>query len=246
MITTKNVTKYFGAFQALRDVSFEINKGEIVGFLGQNGAGKTTLMRILTSYLPATSGSVIIDGDTIARDSLTIRKKIGYLPETPPLYPNMTVRDYLKFASEIKDIPARYRRRRIDRVMDECQIDDVKNKTIGTLSRGYKQRVGIAQAIIHEPKLLILDEPTSGLDPIQNLQVRNLIKNLKDQRTVILSTHILSEIEQIAQRVLIIKSGNIIVDESLDVLLKTQKEDISVAPTLEDVFIRLHCEQSEN
>ena len=246
MITTKNVTKYFGAFQALRDVSFEINRGEIVGFLGQNGAGKTTLMRILTSYLPATSGSVIIDGDTIARDSLTIRKKIGYLPETPPLYPNMTVRDYLKFAAEIKDIPARYRRRHIDRVMDECQIDDVKNKTIGTLSRGYKQRVGIAQAIIHEPKLLILDEPTSGLDPIQNLQVRNLIKNLKDQRTVILSTHILSEIEQIAQRVLIIKSGNIIVDESLDVLLKTQKEDISVAPTLEDVFIRLHCEQSEN
>jgi ABC-2 type transport system ATP-binding protein len=246
MITTKNVTKYFGAFQALRDVSFEINKGEIVGFLGQNGAGKTTLMRILTSYLPATSGSVIIDGDTIARDSLTIRKKIGYLPETPPLYPNMTVRDYLKFAAEIKDIPARYRRRRIDRVMDECQIDDVKNKTIGTLSRGYKQRVGIAQAIIHEPKLLILDEPTSGLDPIQNLQVRNLIKDLKDQRTVILSTHILSEIEQIAQRVLIIKSGNIIVDESLDVLLKTQKGDISVAPTLEEVFIRLHCEQSEN
>jgi ABC-2 type transport system ATP-binding protein len=130
--------------------------------------------------------------------------------------------------------------------MDECQIDDVKNKTIGTLSRGYKQRVGIAQAIIHEPKLLILDEPTSGLDPIQNLQVRNLIKDLKDQRTVILSTHILSEIEQIAQRVLIIKSGNIIVDESLDVLLRTQKGDISVGPTLEEVFIRLHCEQSEN
>ena len=146
------------------------------------------------------------------------------MPETPPLYPNMTVRDYLKFAAEIKDIPARHRRQHIDKVMEECQIDDVKNKTIGTLSRGYKQRVGIAQAIIHEPKLLILDEPTSGLDPIQNLQVRKLIKNLKDQRTVILSTHILSEIEQIAQRVLIIKSGNIIVDESLDVLLKTQKE----------------------
>jgi ABC-2 type transport system ATP-binding protein len=246
MITTKNVTKYFGAFQALRDISFEINKGEIVGFLGQNGAGKTTLMRILTSYLPATSGSVIIDGDNIAKDSLTIRKKIGYLPETPPLYPNMTVKDYLKFAAEIKDIPARHRHRRLDKVMEECQIDDVKNKTIGTLSRGYKQRVGIAQAIIHEPKLLILDEPTSGLDPIQNLQVRKLIKNLKDQRTVIISTHILSEIEQIAQRVLIIKSGNIIVDESLDVLLKTQKGDISVGPTLEEVFIRLHCGQSEN
>ena len=130
--------------------------------------------------------------------------------------------------------------------MEECQIVDVKNKTIGTLSRGYKQRVGIAQAIIHEPKLLILDEPTSGLDPIQNLQVRNLIKNLKDQRTVIISTHILSEIEQIAQRVLILKSGDIIVDETLDTLLKTQKGDISVGSTLEEVFIRLHCEQSEN
>ncbi len=246
MITTKNVTKYFGAFQVLRNVSFEINKGEIVGFLGQNGAGKTTLMRILTSYLPATSGSVMIDGDNIVKDSLSIRKKIGYLPETPPLYPNMSVRDYLKFAAEIKEIPARHRHRHIDRVMEECQIDDVKNKTIGTLSKGYKQRVGIAQAIIHEPKLLILDEPTSGLDPIQNLQVRNLIKNLKDQRTVILSTHILSEIEQIAQRVLIIKSGDIIVDETLDTLLKTQKGDISVGSSLEEVFIRLHCEQSEN
>ena len=211
MITTKNITKYFGSFQALKDVSFEINKGEIVGFLGQNGAGKTTLMRILTSYLPASSGTVMIDGDDIAKNSLTIRQKIGYLPETPPLYENMTVKDYFKFAAEIKDIPVKQRRRQLDKVLEECQIEDVKDKTIATLSKGYKQRVGIAQAIIHEPKLLILDEPTSGLDPIQNLQVRSLIKNLKDQRTVILSTHILSEIDQIAQRVLIIKSGQVIV-----------------------------------
>ena len=240
MITTKNITKYFGSFQALKDVSFEINKGEIVGFLGQNGAGKTTLMRILTSYFPASSGTVMIDGDDIARNSLTIRQKIGYLPETPPLYSNMTVKDYLKFAAEIKEVPANQRLRQIDKVLEECQLEDVKSKTIATLSKGYKQRVGIAQAIIHEPELLILDEPTSGLDPIQNLQVRKLIKNLKDQRTVILSTHILSEIEQVAQRVLIIKSGQIIVDESLEVLLKTNNADQSQPLTLEEVFVKHH------
>ena len=255
MITVENVTKYFGSFQALKDVSFEINKGEIVGFLGQNGAGKTTLMRILTSYLPASSGTVIIDGDDIAKNSLTIRQKIGYLPETPPLYPNMTVKDYLKFAAEIKDIPVKQQRRQLDKVLEECQIDNVKTKTIATLSKGYKQRVGIAQAIIHEPKLLILDEPTSGLDPIQILQVRNLIKNLRNERTVLLSTHILCEIEQIAQRVLIIKSGQIIVDESLEVLLKTKSTDQIICPgnhngqavgelTLEEVFIKHHSEES--
>jgi len=246
MITTKNITKYFGSFQALKDVSFEINKGEIVGFLGQNGAGKTTLMRILTSYLPASSGTVIIDGDNIAKNSLTIRQKIGYLPETPPLYENMTVKDYLKFAAEIKDIPVKQRSRQLDKVLEECQIEDVKDKTIATLSKGYKQRVGIAQAIIHEPKLLILDEPTSGLDPIQNLQVRKLIKNLKDQRTVILSTHILSEIEQIAQRVLIIKSGEVIVDESLEVLLKSNNADQPQKLTLEEVFVKYHSEQAKD
>jgi len=241
MITTKNITKYFGSFQALKDVSFEINKGEIVGFLGQNGAGKTTLMRILTSYLPASSGTVMIDGDDIARNSLTIRQKLGYLPENPPLYSNMTVKDYLKFAAEIKDVPVNQRLRQLDKVLEECQIEDVKKQTIATLSKGYRQRVGIAQAIIHEPKILILDEPTSGLDPIQNLQVRKLIKNLKDQRTVILSTHILSEIEQIAQRVLIIKEGKIIVDESLNVLLQTDNAGLS----LEEVFVKHHSEQSE-
>ena len=246
MITVKNVTKYFGSFQALKDVSFEINKGEIVGFLGQNGAGKTTLMRILTSYLPASSGTVMIDGDDIAKNSLTIRQKIGYLPETPPLYMDMTVKDYLKFAAEIKDIPVKQRLRQLDKVLEECQIEDVKGKTIATLSKGYKQRVGIAQAIIHEPKLLILDEPTSGLDPIQNLQVRSLIKNLKDQRTVILSTHILSEIEQIAQRVLISKAGQVIVDESLEVLLKTNNADQSQELTLEEVFVKHHSDQAKD
>jgi ABC-2 type transport system ATP-binding protein len=242
MIAIQNISKYFGSFQALNNVSFDINPGEIVGFLGQNGAGKTTLMRILTSYLPASSGTVLIDGDDVRTHSLAIRQKIGYLPETPPLYPNMTVRDYLWFAAEIKGVPANQRQRQLNRVLEECQLGGVSRKTIGTLSKGYKQRTGIAQAIIHEPKILILDEPTSGLDPIQNLQLRNLIKNLKDHRTVILSTHILSEIEQIAQRVVIIKTGEIIVDDSLDVLLTTHNLDQERTLTLEDIFVKLHGE----
>ena len=245
MIATQNITKYFGSFQALKGVSFEIKKGEIVGFLGQNGAGKTTLMRILTSYLSASSGSVTIDGMDVAKDSLAVRQKIGYLPETPPLYMNMTVKDYLKFAASIKDVPAQHLKRKVDKTLEDCQLVGVKGKTIGALSKGYKQRVGIAQAIIHEPKLLILDEPTSGLDPIQNLQVRKLIKSLKDERTVILSTHILSEIEQIAQRVLIIKSGQIIVDDSLDVILGRNQKDLSKRLSLEDFFIKLHAQDGD-
>lgn len=246
MIIVDNINKYFGSFQVLKDVSFKINKGEIVGFLGQNGAGKTTLMQILTSYLPVSSGTITIDGDDINRNSLTIRQKIGYLPETPPLYPSMTVKDYLRFAAVIKDIPRKQQVRQVDKVLEECHIEDVKNKTIATLSKGYKQRVGIAQAIIHEPKLLILDEPTNGLDPIQILQVRNLIKDLRNERTVLISTHILSEIEQIAHRVLIIKSGQIIIDESLDTLLKIKNADQTRELTLEEVFVRYHSEGSKD
>lgn len=235
MIIAKQVTKYFGGFQALKGISFEIGKGEIVGFLGTNGAGKTTLMRILTSYLPATSGSVSIAGVDVAKNSLAIRKKIGYLPEVPPLYADMTTRDYLKFAAQLKDVPIKQQRIQIDKVVAECNLKDVQNKTIGTLSRGYKQRVGIAQAIINDPEILILDEPTIGLDPVQIIQVRNLIKSLEYKRTVILSTHILSEIQQIAQRVLIIKAGAIIVDQPLEELLREQDSQ-----QLEDVFLRIH------
>ncbi len=191
-------------------------------------------MRILTSYLPATSGKVIIAGQDISKNSLAIRKKIGYLPETPPLYSNMTVRDYLKFAAQLKDVPAKQQRGQIDKVLDECSLKSVQYKTIGILSKGYKQRVGIAQAIVHNPEVLILDEPTIGLDPVQIIQVRNLIKSLEYKRTVILSTHILSEIQQIAQRVLIIKFGEIIVDESLENLLR------KFGTNIEDIFLRLH------
>ena len=239
MISTNNVSKNFGSFQALKQVSFEIKRGEIVGFIGRNGAGKTTLMRILTSYYSASTGTVMIDGDDISKNSLAIRRKIGYLPETAPLYLNMSVKDYLNFAAEIRDVPAKDRRQQLHRSLELCQLENVANKTIGTLSKGYKQRTGIAQAIIHDPEILILDEPTSGLDPIQNRQLRTLIKGLKDHRTVILSTHILTEVEQIAQRVLMIKAGELIVDEPLETLLQSHGSDQGSA-SLEQVFEHYH------
>jgi len=245
MIICKQLCKNYGAFQALKDVSFEINRGDIVGFLGKNGAGKTSLMRILTTYLAASSGSVFIDGLDVSKDTLAIRQKIGYLPENPPLYDNMIVKDYLRFAAEIKDVPAKQRRRQIDKVLEQCQLLQVQTKTISTLSKGYKQRVGIAQAIIHEPKLLILDEPTSGLDPIQNLQVRELIQNLNDERTVLFSSHTLAEIEQIAERVLMIKNGEIIVDQPLDELLQMHNGDGGPPSNLESIFIQYHSEELE-
>ena len=239
MIITQNITKYFGEFQALKDVSFTIGKGEIVGFLGQNGAGKTTLMRILTSYLPASSGEVIIGGKNVAKDSLAVRRKIGYLPETPPFYPNMTVKDHLFFAAQLKDVVPKKQSLQVDKVLKECNLTDVQGKTVTILSKGYKQRVGIAQAIINDPEVLILDEPTIGLDPVQIIQVRNLIKSLEHKRTVLLSTHILSEIQQIAQRVLIIKSGEVIIDASLNDLL------VRKGSTLEEVFLELHSSKGE-
>ena len=220
MISATGVGKNFGTFEALKQVSFSIKRGEIVGFIGRNGAGKTTLMRILTSYYRASGGTVFIDGEDISKNSLESRRKIGYLPETAPLYLNMTVANYLNFAAEIRGVPSKERRRQLDRALEMCQLEDVSNNLIGTMSKGYKQRTGIAQAIIHDPEILILDEPTSGLDPIQNRHIRALIKSLKDHRTVILSTHILSEVEQIAQRVLMIKAGELIVDEPLDALLQ--------------------------
>lgn len=240
MLIVKKISKNFGSFQALDNVSFDISKGDIVGLLGKNGAGKTTLMRILTSFITPSTGSVTIDGDDITKHSLNIRQKIGYLPEKPPLYGDMTVQYYLKFAAEIKGVTKNKRSSQLAKVLEECDLLQVKKKTIATLSKGYKQRVGIAQAIIHEPKLLILDEPTSGLDPMQILQVLDLIKNQRDQRTVMLSTHNLHEIEQVAQRVLLIKAGRIVLDDSLQSLLKNQDSRPSQPLTLEQVFINHH------
>ena len=244
MLIVKQISKNFGSFQALDKVSFEMKKGDIVGLLGQNGAGKTTLMRILTSFITPSSGSVIIDADDINTHSLSIRQKIGYLPEKPPLYGDMTVQYYLKFAAEIKGVPKNQRLSQLAKVLEECDLQQVKHKTIATLSKGFKQRVGIAQAIIHEPKLLILDEPTSGLDPMQIQQVLALIKNQRDQRTVLLSTHTLTEIEQVAHRVIMIKSGQIVLDDPLDKLLKNKDATQSQPLTLEQVFIKHHQPQT--
>jgi len=237
MIVTKNVTKNFGNTQALKDISFEIQKGEIVGFLGRNGAGKTTLMRILTSYLPATSGEAIIAGKEVSEHSLFVRQKIGYLPETPPLYPNMTVKDYVSFAAQLKDVPVKDIPRQVAKALDQCYLRNVADKSIAILSKGYQQRVGIAQAIVNDPDILILDEPTNGLDPVQIQRVRALIKNLEAERTVIISTHILSEIEQIAQRVLIIKDGMIVADNTLSDLLCDEQ---GMQYSLEEIFLRLN------
>ncbi len=237
MIRTEKLNKYFGGTQALKDVSFEIQKGEIVGFLGRNGAGKTTLMRILTSYLPASSGNCMIDGKDVFKHSLAVRQKIGYLPENPPLYPNMTVREYVRFAAQLKDVPAKRISAQVEKVLNQCYLRNVARKTISILSKGYQQRVGIAQAIVNDPQILILDEPTNGLDPVQIQRVRELIKNLEEERTVIISTHILSEIEQIAERVLIIKDGAIVADDTLSNLLCDEQ---GWRQSLEEVFLRLN------
>ena len=238
MITIQNVSKYFAKTLALNNVSFEIKRGEIVGFLGPNGAGKTTLMRILTTYLPPTQGKISICGLDTVSHTLEVRKNIGYLPETIPLYPEMTVYHYLKFAAQLKNIPHRQLNLRIDKTLEECSLAEVRAQTIATLSKGYKQRLGIAQAIVHNPQVLILDEPTSGLDPQQIIQVRRLIQKLEHEKTVLLSTHILSEIEQIAKRVIIINKGNIVADQPLDELLKSPQKP-SARVSLEQVFLDL-------
>jgi ABC-2 type transport system ATP-binding protein len=221
MIETNDLRKTFGPVSAVQGVSFEIKKGEIVGFLGPNGAGKTTLMRILTTYLAPTSGTAVVAGYDTRTQAFKAREKIGYLPETPPLYEYLTVMEYLRFAARIKGVSPRQVKLKIDKVLDQCLLKDVAGRRIGDLSKGYKQRAGLAQAIIHDPEVLILDEPTSGLDPVQNKAVRDLIKGLEFERTVILSTHILSEIVHLARRVLIINKGEIVRDENLDKLLRT-------------------------
>ena len=222
MISAQKINKWFGQNHALRDISFEIQRGEIVGFLGHNGAGKTTLMRIMTHYFPMSSGKLFIDNVLSKKNYVRIREKIGYLPETPPLYPNMTVQEYLLFAAKMKNIKSKHLQAQVDRVLSKCGLENVARKIIGQLSKGYRQRVGIAQAIIHEPEILILDEPTAGLDPCQILEVRDLIQSLESKRTVLLSTHILSEIEQLAHRVLILRSGQVILDAGMRDVLSEQ------------------------
>ena len=224
MVEVDCLTKFYGGFAAIQDVSFSAERGEVLGFLGPNGAGKTTTMRILTGYMPATSGTARIAGHDVFEESRKVRRSIGYLPETPPLYREMTPRSYLDFVSRIKGVAKRDRPAAIDRALVATMTDDVADQTISTLSRGYKQRVAIAQALVHDPEVLILDEPTIGLDPKQIIEIRNLIRGLAHDRTVILCTHILPEVTQLCDKVVIIARGRIVAEDSLETL--TASDDL--------------------
>lgn len=210
MIRVEHLVKRYPGVTAVNDISFHVQRGEIVGFLGPNGAGKTTTMRILTGYIPATSGSAVIAGFDVRENSLEVRRRIGYLPENNPLYPEMRVAEYLKFRARLKGVRGRRLRERAARVMEQCGLAEVSRKLIAHLSKGFRQRVGIADALIHDPELVILDEPTIGLDPNQIQQVRRLIKSLKKSHTVLLSTHILPEVEMTCDSAIILNRGRII------------------------------------
>jgi len=209
LIEVQHLTKAFGAVNAVDDVSFTVGKGEILGFLGPNGAGKTTTMRVLTCYLPATSGTAKIAGYDVHESSLEVRRRIGYLPENPPLYPDMSVASYLDFVARIKGVASAARAGRVDAALEMANITDKRKELIKRLSKGYKQRVGLAQALVHNPDVIILDEPTIGLDPKQIIEVRHLIKSLAGSHTIILSTHILPEVSMTCDRVVIINKGRV-------------------------------------
>lgn len=216
MIEVKNLTKYYGTKIALDNLSFNVNEGEVLGFLGPNGAGKSTTMKIITCYLSSTEGTVVVDGLDVFNDSLGVRKLIGYLPEHPPLYLDMPVRNYLEFTAKIKGISGKKVRTNVDSVIEKCGLTKYTKANCGSLSKGYRQRVGIAQAMVHEPKILILDEPTIGLDPIQIVEIRNLIKSFGGEHTVILSTHILPEVDMTCERVIIIGDGKVVAQDSME------------------------------
>jgi ABC-2 type transport system ATP-binding protein len=220
MIQVDNLSKFFGPVMAVDHISFEVGKGEIVGFLGPNGAGKTTTMRILTSYLPATSGIVKVAGFDVMNQSLDVRKNIGYLPDTVPLYPEMRVEEYLTYRAKLKGVDRKERPKRLETVLEHFRVREVRRRLIGTLSHGYRQRVGLADALIHDPPILILDEPTGGLDPLQIRETLKTIRNLKGKHTILLSTHILSQVEDACDRVIIINRGRIGLDKKLDDLAK--------------------------
>ncbi len=246
MIKVENVTKRYGNKTAVDDVTFEVQKGEIVGFLGRNGAGKSTTMNIITGYISSTTGSASVDGYDILKSPLEVKKRIGYLPEQPPLYMDMTVREYLSFVSDIKHVPGAKKTAHIGDVCDLVGIADMRGRLIRNLSKGYKQRVGLAQALIGNPEVLILDEPTVGLDPRQIIEIRKLIKDLGKDHTVILSSHILPEVADVCERVIIIDKGRIVAQDTLENLssnvneitrltLRIQGEEGNVRKTLREV-----------
>jgi len=230
MIEVRNLTKRYGDVVAIRDISFTAATGQVLGLLGPNGAGKTTTMRVITGYMPATSGTVKVAGYDIFDDSFEVRKRIGYLPESPPLYNDMTVTAYLRFVGRIRGIPKAELGDSVDRVLRTCGLAEVTDRVIGHISKGYRQRVGLAQALIHSPGVLVLDEPTLGLDPRQIIEIRRLIQELAGERTVILSTHILPEVTQLCEKVVIINEGRIAIEDTLANLTQNM--------TLEQVFLR--------
>ena len=243
MIEVQNVSRYFGQFLAVNDISFQVEKGEILGFLGPNAAGKTTMMRILTTYLPATSGTARIAGFDVHDKSMEVRKRLGYLPENPPVYPEMRVRDYLSFVAKIKEVDPKNEKRAVDEALAKTATGNVANRVIKTLSKGYRQRVGLAQALVHNPDVLILDEPTVGLDPAQIIEVRELIKGLAGDHTIILSTHILPEVSMTTDRVVIIDKGRVVAEDTPSNLMKklsgSQRLLLTVKGPQEDITKKL-------
>ena len=233
MVEVEGLSKRYGDLEAVKNASFRVDRGEVVGFLGPNGAGKTTTMRMVTGFLPPSAGSVKIAGHDMLEAPLQARRAIGYLPESPPLYPEMRVEDYLRYVATIKDVARAERKDRVEAAMEACALTEVRRQVCQRLSRGYRQRVGLAQAIVHDPQVLILDEPTAGLDPRQIREIRELIKRLatEERRTIILSTHILPEVEAICRRVLLISQGEIRLDGSL--------EEITARGSLEEVFMQV-------
>ncbi len=220
MIQVKDFTKKYAGFTAVKNINFEVKAGEIVGFLGPNGAGKSTTMKVLAGYLPPTEGSVKVAGFDVVKDSIEVRRRIGYMPENMPLYTDMRVEEYLRFRARLKGVTSKKIKERVEEVKNRCSLKDVERKIIGTLSKGYRQRVGLADAMVHDPELLILDEPTIGLDPHQIRSVRDLIKDLGKHHTILLSTHILSEVEMTCNRVIIINRGKIEASDTVDNLTK--------------------------
>jgi ABC-2 type transport system ATP-binding protein len=223
MIEVESLTKRYGRATAVDGISFRVEKGEILGFLGPNGAGKTTTMRILTCYLPPTEGTARVAGYDVFAQPMEVKRRVGYLPESPPLYPDMSVRDYLDFCARIKGVPGKERKARVAYAIETCRVGDVRDKLIAKLSKGYRQRVGLAQAILHNPDVLILDEPTAGLDPKQIIETRELIRSLAGSHTVVLSTHILPEVSMTCGRVVIINKGRVVAEDTPDNLTRRLK-----------------------
>ena len=228
MITVNDLNKNFGTIQAIKDISFTVPKGEILGLLGPNGAGKTTTMRILTCFMPPSSGTASVGGYDILKDSYQVRRLIGYMPENPPVYPEMNVVSYLRFVAEIKEVSKSKIASHVEEAMEKVNIENIRGRIIGHLSRGYRQRVGLAQALVHQPQVLIFDEPTLGLDPSQIIEIRELIKSLANSHTIIVSSHILPEVQALCDQVAIIDHGNIVAKDSLKNLTQEQKLYITV------------------